>query len=97
MSDDKLQTRSIVLLARNDMLEAMRVASGLTIFGHTVSLVFMHRPLTLDEANSEQAELLELADIIPVTTVQTMQEHFEFLDQAALGELSHSADLVINV
>jgi len=97
MSDDKLLTRSIVLLARNDMLEAMRVASGLTIFGHSVSLVFMHRSLTDDEANSEQAELLELADIVPVTTVESMQEHFEFFDQSALGELMHSADLVINV
>jgi len=97
MAYNKLKTRSIVLLARNDMLEAMRVASGLTIFGHSVSLVFMHRTLTDEEANSEQAELLDLADIVPVTTVQSMQEHFEYFDQSALGKLMHSADLVLNV
>jgi len=75
----------------------MRVASGLTIFGHTVSLVFMHRPVTDDEANSEQAELLELADIVPLTTVHSMREHFEFVDESAFGMLMHAADTVINV
>jgi len=97
MSDGKLKTRTIVMLARNDMLEAMRVASGLTIFGHSVSLVFMHRALTDEEADSEQAELLELADIVPVTTVRSMQEHFEYYDQSALGKLIHSAEMVLNV
>jgi len=97
MANDKLRTHTIVLLARNDMLEAMRVASGLTIFGHSVSLVFMHRVLTDQEANSEQAELLELAEIVPVTTVQSMQNHFEYYDQSALGKLMRSADMVLNV
>lgn len=96
MTASKLETRTIVMLARNDMREAMRIASGLTIFGHSVSLVFMHRALTDEEANSEQAELLELADIVPVTTVQAMQEYFEHYDQSALGKLIHSADIVLN-
>jgi len=86
-----------VLLARNDMLEAMRVASGLTIFGHTVLLVLMHRPLTEVEADSEQAELLELADIEPMTTVPEMQEHFELVSQGELFRLISESDLVVNV
>jgi len=97
MSTNRLNTRTIVLLARNDMLEAMRVAAGLTIFGHSVSLVFMYRALTDEEANSEQAELLELADIVPVTTVQAMRNHFDLFDQSALHNLIDSADLVLNV
>ncbi len=97
MADEKIETRTIVLLARNDLLEAMRVASGLTIFGHAVTLVFMHRTLSEEEANSEQAELLELAEIVPVTTVQQMQEHFEFCDQTALGDMMRSADTVLSV
>lgn len=97
MPDETLPAHCIVLLARNDMLEAMRVAAGLTIFGHTVSLVFMHRSLTENEAESEQAELLELADIEPVTTVKSMEKHFDFLDEAALGVLLRSADHVVNV
>lgn len=97
MTDSKLKTRTIVMLARNDMCEAMRVASGLTIFGHSVSLVFMQRALTDEEANSEQAELLELADIVPVTTVQAMQEYFEYYDQSALGKLINSSEVVLNV
>jgi hypothetical protein len=47
----------------------MRVAAGLTIFGHHVRLVFMTSPVAETQENAEQAELLELADIIPETTV----------------------------
>jgi len=79
------------------MLEAMRVAAGLTIFGHDVSLVFMHRPLTEDEASAEQAELLELADIEPVTTVDSMREHLTVLSENELGNLLRDAELVVNV
>lgn len=96
-ADTPVTTKSILVLARNNPLEAMRVAAGLTIFGHSVELVFMQRALTEDEAESEQAELLELCEIVPQTTVGSMKEHFTLLDSNTLFALISSNELVINL
>ena len=90
-------TKNMLVLARRDHLEAMRVAAGLTIFGHQVRLIFMDRPVSEDVANSEHAELLELSDIVPETTVAAMAEHLPFCDQAALGTALRNSDGVINI
>ncbi len=97
MTTQTANHRRILLLGRNDLLEGMRVAAGLTIFGHDVSLVLMHRSLTEAETESEQLELLELAEIEPETTVPAMQEHLKLLDASDLGRLMANADLVLNV
>jgi len=90
-------TKEILVLARNNPTEAMRVAAGLTIFGHQINLVFMNRELTEKEAESEQGELLELCEIVPQTTVSAMQDHFKLLDQKALADQILNADAVINL
>ena len=41
--------KSILVLARRDHAEAMRVAAGLTIFGHQVGLVFMREAVAETE------------------------------------------------
>ena len=89
--------RAILVLARRDHLEAMRVAAGLTIFGHRVRLVFMDRPVTGEVATSEQAELLELAGIEPEATVASMAGMVPLLDRAALAAAIDGADLVVNL
>jgi len=94
---DSVNTKSILVLARNSPTEAMRVAAGLTIFGHEIDLVFMNRELTEAEAQSEQGELLELCEIEPQTTVDAMKEHFTLLDTNSLAEQIVKADLVINL
>lgn len=86
--------KSILLLARRDHAEAMRVAAGLTIFGHRVRLVFMDRPVADTPENAEQAELLELAEITPETTVQA--EDLPLLDRSRLAEALMSADVVMS-
>jgi len=91
------ETKNLLVLARRDHTEAMRVASGLTIFGHAVRLVFMTEPVAETEANAEQAELLDLADIEPETTVIEMSDDLPFLDAAALGAAIAESDAVINV
>jgi len=96
-SDTDNRIKRIVVLARNEPTEAMRVAAGLTIFGHQVELIFMQRMLTEEEADSEQSELLELCDIVPLTTVSEMQEYFELLDTAALAARFENVDTVINL
>ena len=89
--------KSILVLARRDHGEAMRVAAGLTIFGHAVRLVFMTGPVAETDANAELAELLELSDITPETTVREMAGELALLDAKALGAAIAASDRVINV
>ena len=95
--DSENNNKQVLVLARNEPVEAMRVAAGLTIVGHDVKLIFMSRMLTEEEAASEHGELLELCDIEPMTTVEAMQEHFGLLDHKALANQLTSADVVVNL
>ena len=92
-----MDEKKILVLGRRDHTEAMRVAAGLTIFGHEVRLVFMTEPVAETEVNAEQAELLELSDIVPETTVPEMGEDLTLLDAAALGKAMAEADRVVNL
>jgi len=86
--------KTILLLGRRDHAEAMRVAAGLTIFGHQVRLVFMNTPVADTPENAQQFELLELADISPETTVA--EEQLPWLDMAALAEDMLEADFIMS-
>ena len=44
------------MLARKDPAEAMRVAAGITVLGHQVSLIFAHGVLLIDEKIEEFAD-----------------------------------------
>ena len=92
-----MDVKEIVVLARNDHREAMRVAAGLTIAGHRVDLIFMSRPISEKDAESDQAELLELAEIEPRTTVPEMEDHLELLSSAELGTAITAADMVVSI
>ena len=87
--------KSILVLARRDHTEAMRVAAGLTIFGHVVDLVFMTHVVEETGENAAQAELLELAEIVPRTTV--LDEALEHVGDAALAQAIADADLVVSL
>jgi len=73
------------------------VAAGLTIFGHDVSLVFTGDVLSDSDYQSEQAELLDLADIEPTTTLVAMKEQLRVLNPEDLCSLIVNSDTVINV
>ncbi|MEZ5767135.1 MAG: hypothetical protein R3D80_05255 [Paracoccaceae bacterium] len=92
-----MNEKKILVLGRRDHTEAMRVAAGLTIFGHDVRLVFMTEPVAETEANAAQAELLELSDIVPETTVAEMGDDLALLDAAALGRAIADADRVVSI
>ena len=85
------------MLARRDHAEAMRVAAGLTIFGHAVSLVFMDRPVADTAENAANAELLELTGIEPQTTVAEMAEDLPLLDAVGLAAALADADAVLSL
>lgn len=87
----------MLVLARRDHAEAMRVAAGLTIFGHAVSLVFMDRPVEENAENAANAELLELTGIEPQTTVATMADDLPLLDADGLAAALADADAVLSL
>lgn len=89
--------RKILVLARRDHTEAMRVAAGLTVAGHEIRIVFMTAPIEETTENAEKAELLELSDVEPETTVEEMSDQIAFLDAAALGMAMSESDFIINV
>jgi hypothetical protein len=89
--------RKLLVLARRDHAEAMRVAAGLTIFGHAVSLVFMDRPVEDTAENAANAELLELTGIEPQTTVAEMAEDLPLLDAVGLAAALADADAVLSL
>ena len=92
-----MTTRKITVLGRDNHGEAMRVAAGLTIYGHEVRIVFMNEATSETEENVKQSELLELADIIPETTVSEMADVLPFLDSAALAQAIIESDHIINI
>ena len=92
-----IDQKSIILLARRDHVEAMRVAAGLTIYGHEVRLIFMDRPVSDEDAQSEQAELLELCEIEPETTVKEMSSVLKYLSPAQLATVLSESDAVLNI
>ncbi len=87
--------KTVVIIARRDPVEAMRVAAGITVFGHHVSLVFAHGLLESSPEIMEGAELIELADVAP----------FSLFDDPEIPDLSahlfagllEKSDAVINV
>ncbi|MCB1829955.1 MAG: hypothetical protein H6964_05680 [Chromatiaceae bacterium] len=91
------QQKSVLVLARRDHLEAMRVAAGLTIFGHQVRLIFMSQPVTEEIGTSDQAELLELSGIEPETTVAEMSAVLPLLDSGQLAAAITEAQQVVNL
>lgn len=89
--------RKLLVLARHDPTEAMRVAAGLTIFGHQVGLVLMTGPVAETPENAAQVELLEMTGITPQTTVAAMADDLHFLDAAALASAMADADAILSL
>ena len=89
--------KSILVLSRRDPVEAMRVAAGLTIFGHHISLVFAGDPLTTEQMESDVSELLELAEIEPQTTCPQMEEYLDLLNAEDFTKILANCDGVITL
>jgi hypothetical protein len=72
----------------------MRVAAGLTIFGHMPSVVFLV-PVPDTPENAEMAELLEFSDVESKTTVP--DQSLPHIGADALAAAVLAADEVINI
>ena len=90
-----ITTKNILVIAISDHVEAMRVASGLTIYGHDVQLVFADRCLEESDETIAQAETLDLADITPVSLLDDpLMERISHDDFRALTE---SANHILSI
>jgi hypothetical protein len=89
--------KNILVLARRDHCESMRVAAGLTIAGHKVRLVFMSGPIEDTDENIANIELLELSDIVPETTVKEMSEELNLLESETFFAAIASSDLTVSL
>ena len=84
-----------LVVARDDAEEAMRVAAGLTIFGHEVRFLFADK-FEVTPRFEEYAELLELADVDEIVTLVPFEECDEVsADQAAMLWAQADAALVL--
>ncbi|MCW5594601.1 MAG: hypothetical protein KIT42_01890 [Rhodocyclaceae bacterium] len=92
-----MSEKKLLVLARRDHAEAMRVAAGLTIFGHAVTLIFMDHPVEENAENAANAELLELTGIAPQTTVAAMADDLPLLDAGGLARACADADAVLSL
>lgn len=88
------QIKSILILGRSDPNEAMRVAAGLTIFGHQPSVIFL-LPVPETPENAEMAELLEFSEVESKTTVA--DGAYPHVGPDALASAILMADEVINI
>lgn len=65
--------KKVLVVAASDAEEAMRVAAGLTIFGHKVEFLFTEA-VDVTALFQERAELLDLADIDQVCSAVPFEE-----------------------
>ena len=90
-----ITTKNILVIAISDHVEAMRVASGLTIYGHEVQLVFADRCLEESDETIAQAETLDLADITPVSLLD--DPLMERINQDEFRALTESANHILSI
>lgn len=89
--------KALLVLARRDHTEAMRVAAGLTLAGNTVTLVFMDRPVEETPKNVAHYEMLETCEVAVATTVAALGDRLPLWDAAALGRAIAQAQGVVCV
>lgn len=87
--------KNITVLAMKDHSEAMRVASGLTIFGHKIECIFTDREIEETPENIENAELLEMCEITPYSLLD--DPNIEKISNDQFTQIILSSDEVISI
>jgi len=92
-----LMNKKILVLGRRDTNEAMRVAAGLTIFGHDVTLVVLNTDFDQTMYQNEFADLLELAEIEPRATESAQIDQFSTISEQLLAAEAVNAEAVLSL
>ncbi|WP_417784175.1 hypothetical protein [Terasakiella pusilla] len=74
----------VLVLARRDAYEAIRVAAGLTIRNNTVDFVFMTKPSINAQGKFDHFEMLELAEVTPQSLIDGVPDTIPCTDLAGL-------------
>lgn len=85
--------KRILVLARRDVFEAIRVAAGLTIRNNAVDFVFMTKAPLTKTGKIENFEMLELAEILPRSTIEGIPDTVVCEN---LNELIQNVDRVVS-
>ena len=91
------EIKNLLVLARRDPIEAMRVAAGLTIHDHQVQILFLCEADLGTEEAKEYLELLEFSEIVPKTILPSMGNQIECLDGLDASRLMEEADQTISL
>lgn len=75
-----MSTKNILMIARHKKIEALRMASGLTLLDDEVS-VLVEGELENSEAADEQLEALEFSDV-PVTRLENVDSQADVMATA---------------
>ena len=89
--------KKLLVLARLDPIEAMRVAAGLTIHDHQVRILFLCEVDLQTEETREYLELLELSEIVPQSILSSMENQMECLDVIQGSKMMADADQLISL
>jgi hypothetical protein len=89
------QTKQVAVLVRRDQAEALRVAAGLTLAGNGVDVYVLDRPLADTEGVREQMEVMDLADITPISVIEGDRSLPYVADAQTLAERILAYDVVI--
>jgi len=86
--------KRILVLARRDASEAMRVAAGLTIRNNAVDFVFMIEPTRTSTGKIENFDMLQLAEILPRSLIKSIPDTVPCDN---LADLIQQADRVVSL
>ncbi|MEL0137582.1 MAG: hypothetical protein VW806_08940 [Halieaceae bacterium] len=89
------EPKHILVVATADPLEAMRVAAGLTIFGHQVSFLFS-QSIEIDEEVEKGVELMALAEIDQIFAMEEFED-CPVVQGSDIAQLWKRADLAMVV
>ena len=90
------EIKNLLVLARRDPIEAMRVAAGLTIHDHQVQILFLCEADLGTEEAKEYLELLEFSEIVP-KILPSMGNQIECLDGLNASCIMEEADQTISL
>ena len=86
--------KRILVLARRDASEAMRVAAGLTIRNNAVDFVFMIKPARTPSGAIKNFDMLQLAEILPRSIIKGIPDTVACDN---LSDLIQQADRVVSL
>ncbi|HKK14415.1 MAG TPA: hypothetical protein VKA14_07105 [Gammaproteobacteria bacterium] len=89
--------KKVAVLVRHNQSEALRVAGGLTLADHEVAVFVVDKALAGSPEVEEQLEVLEFAEIEPVTAVPEDDSGAERIGSRTLAQRLPDFDAVLAI